>query len=109
MTKKPFFLTTALACTLALPAMAQDLPGEGKEVRLSRSDSLGTQYVQAEILKRAMEDLGYDVTDLLEAKGYDPVKMVKTGEGFYSSRRRRAIWTSRATSTCRSAPCSMIR
>ena len=62
MTKNPFFLTTALACTLALPAMAQDLPGEGKEVRLSRSDSLGTQYVQAEILKRAMEDLGYDVT-----------------------------------------------
>jgi peptidyl-dipeptidase A len=30
-------------------------------------------------------DIGYDVEDLLKKKGYDPVKMVKTGEGFYSS------------------------
>src|SRR3546814_16866551 len=30
-------------------------------------------------------DLGYDICDLLVAKGYDPLKMVKTGVGFYSS------------------------
>src|SRR3546814_12609980 len=30
-------------------------------------------------------DLGYDVTDLLVANKYDPLKMVKTGEGFFSS------------------------
>ncbi|MDB5456380.1 MAG: Peptidyl-dipeptidase [Caulobacter sp.] len=29
--------------------------------------------------------LGYDLTAALEAKAYDPVKMVKTGEGFYTS------------------------
>ncbi|KAJ8137684.1 hypothetical protein OY671_009103, partial [Metschnikowia pulcherrima] len=28
---------------------------------------------------------GYDVTDSSAAKGYDPLKMVKAGEGFYSS------------------------
>ncbi len=30
-------------------------------------------------------DLGFDTGELLKEKGYDPVKMVKTGEGFYSS------------------------
>ena len=30
-------------------------------------------------------DLGFDTGALLQAKGYDPVKMVKAGEGFYSS------------------------
>src|SRR3546814_4617408 len=30
-------------------------------------------------------DLGYDVTDLLVTNKYDPLKMVKTGEGFFSS------------------------
>src|SRR3546814_1937527 len=30
-------------------------------------------------------ELGYGIGDLLVAKGYDPLKMVKTGEGFYSS------------------------
>jgi peptidyl-dipeptidase A len=30
-------------------------------------------------------DLGFDTGALLQAKGYDAVKMVKTGEGFYSS------------------------
>jgi peptidyl-dipeptidase A len=29
--------------------------------------------------------LGYDLTAALVAKGYDPVKMMKTGEGFYTS------------------------
>src|SRR5688572_30061706 len=30
-------------------------------------------------------ELGYDLTTLLNAKGYDAVKMVKVGEGFYTS------------------------
>ncbi|MEQ1541611.1 MAG: M2 family metallopeptidase [Novosphingobium sp.] len=30
-------------------------------------------------------DVGFDVTELLKAKQYDPVKMVKAGEGFFSS------------------------
>jgi peptidyl-dipeptidase A len=30
-------------------------------------------------------DLGYSLTDLLVAKQYDPVKMVRAGEGFYTS------------------------
>ncbi|MES2046641.1 MAG: M2 family metallopeptidase [Pseudomonadota bacterium] len=30
-------------------------------------------------------DLGFDTGALLQAKGYDPVKMVRAGEGFYSS------------------------
>ncbi|MBY6088918.1 glycine betaine/L-proline ABC transporter substrate-binding protein ProX [Maritimibacter alkaliphilus] len=62
MKTKTFFLTTALVCAAALPALAQSLPGEGKDVRMSRSDSLGTQYIQDEILKTALEDLGYDVS-----------------------------------------------
>ena len=35
--------------------------------------------------RKGAGDLGYDIGDLLNAKGYDPIKMVKTGEGFYSS------------------------
>lgn len=30
-------------------------------------------------------DIGYDTGDLLKAKGYDALKMVRRGEGFYSS------------------------
>jgi peptidyl-dipeptidase A len=30
-------------------------------------------------------DIGYDLTSLLKAKGYDPIRMVKTGEQFYTS------------------------
>src|SRR3546814_16382908 len=30
-------------------------------------------------------NVGYDLTELLVAKKYDPLKMVKAGEGFFSS------------------------
>lgn len=46
---------------LALPVMAQDMPGEGKSVKFARNDSLGAQYIQDEILVALMKDLGYDV------------------------------------------------
>jgi|TARA_B110000211_G_scaffold233977_1_gene301883 glycine betaine/proline transport system substrate-binding protein len=49
------------AGAIALPALAQEMPGEGKTVRFARSDSLGASYVQTEILTKMMEDLGYDV------------------------------------------------
>jgi hypothetical protein len=35
-----------VAGAIALPALAQDMPGEGKTVRFARSDSLGASYVQ---------------------------------------------------------------
>lgn len=56
-----------------------------------RADLLGNMWAQEwgniyDIVAPAgAGDLGYDVTDLLAAKGYDPLKMVKAGEGFYSS------------------------
>ena len=56
-----------------------------------RADLLGNMWAQEwgniyEIVApKGVGDLGYDIGDLLTAKGYDPVKMVKTGEGFYSS------------------------
>ena len=56
-----------------------------------RADLLGNMWAQEwgniyDIVAPAgAGDLGYDIGDLLKAKGYDPVKMVKAGEGFYTS------------------------
>jgi len=56
-----------------------------------RADLLGNMWAQEwgniyDIVAPAgAGDLGYDIGDLLKAKGYDPVRMVKAGEGFYSS------------------------
>lgn len=56
-----------------------------------RADLLGNMWAQEwgniyDIVAPAgAGDLGYDVTDLLKARNYDPMKMVKAGEGFYSS------------------------
>ncbi|MEG3122951.1 M2 family metallopeptidase [Sphingomonas sp. GB1N7] len=56
-----------------------------------RSDLLGNMWAQEwgniydVVAPKGAGDLGFDTTDLLKAKGYDPLKMVKTGEGFYSS------------------------
>ncbi len=56
-----------------------------------RSDLLGNMWAQEwgniyDIVAPAgAGDLGFDVGDLLTAKQYDAVKMVKQGEGFYSS------------------------
>jgi peptidyl-dipeptidase A len=56
-----------------------------------RADLLGNMWAQEwgniyDIVAPAgAGDLGYDIGELLKAKGYDPVKMVRTGEGFYSS------------------------
>ncbi len=56
-----------------------------------RADLLGNMWAQEWgniydiVAPRGAGDIGYDLTDLLTAKKYDPVKMVKTGEGFYTS------------------------
>ena len=52
---------TALMAGAAFPAIADDLPGAGKTVRLAQDDSLGGNYVQDQILLSALEKLGYDV------------------------------------------------
>jgi peptidyl-dipeptidase A len=56
-----------------------------------RADLLGNMWAQEwgniydVVAPPGAGDLGYDVGDLLKAKGYDWKKMVETGEGFYSS------------------------
>ncbi|WP_197277305.1 M2 family metallopeptidase [Sphingomonas profundi] len=56
-----------------------------------RADLLGNMWAQEWgniydiVAPKGAGGIGYDVTALLLAKKYDPVKMVKTGEGFYSS------------------------
>ncbi|WP_225204542.1 M2 family metallopeptidase [Novosphingobium huizhouense] len=56
-----------------------------------RADLLGNMWAQEwgniyDIVAPAgAGDIGYDVGELLKAKGYDATKMVKAGENFYSS------------------------
>jgi peptidyl-dipeptidase A len=56
-----------------------------------RADLLGNMWAQEwgniydVVAPKGAGNIGYDLTDLLVAKKYDPVKMVKTGEGFYTS------------------------
>jgi peptidyl-dipeptidase A len=56
-----------------------------------RADLLGNMWAQEWgniydiVAPPGAGDVGFDVTDLLKAKQYDPIKMVKAGEGFFSS------------------------
>ena len=56
-----------------------------------RADLLGNMWAQEwgniydVVAPAGAGDLGYDVGELLTAKKYDAIKMVKAGEGFYSS------------------------
>jgi peptidyl-dipeptidase A len=56
-----------------------------------RADLLGKMWahewanVYDLVAPKGVGDVGYDLTALLVAKGYDPIKMVKAGEGFYTS------------------------
>jgi len=56
-----------------------------------RADLLGNMWAQewgniyGVVAPEGAGDIGYDVGELLTAKGYDAIKMVKAGEGFYSS------------------------
>ncbi len=56
-----------------------------------RADLLGNMWAQEwgniydVVAPKGAGDVGYDVGELLVAKNYDAIKMVKAGEGFYSS------------------------
>jgi peptidyl-dipeptidase A len=56
-----------------------------------RADLLGNMWAQRwgdiyeMVAPKGAGDVGYDLTALLVSKGYDPIKMVKTGEAFYVS------------------------
>jgi peptidyl-dipeptidase A len=56
-----------------------------------RADLLGNMWAQEwgniydVVAPKGAGDVGFDTTALLTAKGYDPLKMVKVGEGFFSS------------------------
>lgn len=56
-----------------------------------RADLLGNMWAQEwgdiydVVAPAGVGDIGYDVGELLKAKSYDPVKMMRAGEGFYSS------------------------
>jgi len=56
-----------------------------------RADLLGNMWAQEwgniydVVAPKGVGDIGYDVAKLLTAHKYDPLKMVKTGEGFYTS------------------------
>ncbi|MCX7285463.1 MAG: M2 family metallopeptidase [Novosphingobium sp.] len=56
-----------------------------------RADLLGNMWAQEwgniydVVAPAGAGDIGYDVGELLNAKGYDALKMVRAGEGFYSS------------------------
>ncbi|UTP39430.1 M2 family metallopeptidase [Phenylobacterium sp. LH3H17] len=55
-----------------------------------RADLLGNMWAQQwgniyDVVQPKAATSSYDLDKLLESRGYDPVKMVKTGEGFYTS------------------------
>ncbi|WP_373487381.1 M2 family metallopeptidase [Blastomonas sp.] len=56
-----------------------------------RADLLGNMWAQEwgniydVVAPAGAGDIGFDVTELLTTKNYDPIKMVRTGEGFFSS------------------------
>lgn len=66
-------------------------PGVQKPSGPIRADLLGNMWAQEwgniyDIAAPAgAGDIGYDTGALLRARGYDPVKMVRTAEGFYTS------------------------
>lgn len=67
--------------------------GDGVQAKTGpiRADLLGNMWAQEWggiydiVAPKGAGDIGYDVTELLKAKSYDSIKMVKAGEGFFSS------------------------
>ena len=49
------------ASVVAATQAAPSLPGDGKTIRYAQGDSLGGNYVAAQIVMKAMKALGYDV------------------------------------------------
>ncbi len=61
------FMTTAMTLALALPAFAQDKPGEGVTVRPILSTQI-EEHMQHLVLFKALEDLGYTIAEPNEAE-----------------------------------------
>ncbi len=67
--------------------------GDGVQAKAGpiRADLLGNMWAQEwgniydVVAPPGTGDIGFDTTQLLQEKGYDPLKMVKAGEGFFSS------------------------
>ncbi len=67
--------------------------GDGVQAKTGpiRADLLGNMWAQEwgniydVVAPPGAGDIGFDTTQLLQDKGYDPVKMVRAGEGFFSS------------------------
>jgi peptidyl-dipeptidase A len=67
--------------------------GDGVQAKTGpiRADLLGNMWAQEWgniydiVAPKGTGELGYNVADLLKTKGYDHLKMVKAGEGFFSS------------------------
>jgi glycine betaine/proline transport system substrate-binding protein len=76
-------ITTALAVSLlAVPAFAQDKPGEGVTVRPVVQPVL-EEYFQARIIDRALGDLGYTVAEPQEVIAQTAHLAIGTGDGDY--------------------------
>lgn len=81
---KHFALTTAMALTLAMPALAQEKPGEGVTVRPIVSTQI-EEFFQHRILFRALEDLGYTVEEPSEAE-YQTIHLaIGTGDADFTA------------------------
>ena len=77
---RPFAVTTALFLSLAAtPLMAQDRPGEGVTVRPVIQPAL-EEMMQARVLFRALEDLGYTVSRPQEVIAQTAHLAVGTGD-----------------------------
>lgn len=77
---RPFAVTTALFLSLAAtPLLAQDKPGEGVTVRPVIQPAL-EEMLQARVLFRALEDLGYTVSTPLEVIAQTAHLAVGTGD-----------------------------
>ncbi len=67
--------------------------GDGVQAKTGpiRADLLGNMWAQEwgniydVVAPPGSGDLGFDTTELLKAKGYDAIRMVRAGEGFFSS------------------------
>ncbi|MBL4928116.1 glycine betaine/L-proline ABC transporter substrate-binding protein ProX [Fuscibacter oryzae] len=78
------FMTTALALALAVPAFAQDKPGEGVTVRPILPVQI-EEHFQHEILFRALEDLGYTIAEPNEAEYQTMILAVGAGDADFTA------------------------
>lgn len=76
---KHLTVTTALVMALALPALANDRPGEGVTVRPVIQPAIEEMF-QARVIFRALTDLGYTVADPAEIIAQQAHLAVGTGD-----------------------------